>query len=597
MRFEQAQKHPRYRTDVPVALLLPDGRSVEGPAENISSGGVFVRTPYLLSPGTRMYLELKQPAPGLVLPASVVHVMDPEKARTRNHPTGMGLRFESVDEQAAWQLQRYLFYLFRGGQRITVPTHLTPAGPGEWAPGGRIGRCVLLHKLGQGGMAEVWLARREGFDKTMVLKTISARFRGDAAMAQLFLDEARLAAGLNHPAIVQTFDMGEHEGIPYLLMEHLDGRSVAQVQEAAAARQEPVPVALAVRVASECCAALEHAHAAGIVHRDVTPENLFITYAGHVKLLDFGIARAAQSVHHTLPGVIRGKLHYLSPEQVRAEELDGRTDLWAVGVNLYKLVTGTFPFTGRGELETFWAIVDKEPPAPRALRPDVPDALQDIIRRALAKQADCRFQSAGEMRAALESCLEDPAGTFQLAATMESLFPAQSDPQRMRVATFVPTSTPPAMDASFLAASAALRAARPDATPPAITAHPTLSRLGLAGLALALAAAGSAAALYVARPAVPPTAAPPVAAEPAPVPVPPATTGFLRVDSNMEGLVSVDGRGARVTPALFVDLAPGEHLVRLDTPQGRSRTTVVRVDAGATAQVTLRFPDRVLDSH
>ncbi len=346
-------------------------------------------------------------------------------------------------------------------RRELIRTHLPSAPPPPakalaLRAGDVMGRYVILEKLGQGGMAEVWLARQEGpsgFAKTMVIKTISPAWARDPVSMQLFLDEARLAAQLNHSNIVQIFELGEHQGLPFLVMEHLDGRTVGQLLAAAHDRGAALPPLVAARLMGEACAALAYAHtlrgekgrALGIVHRDVSPENIFLTYQGHVKLLDFGIARASQNTHQTNPGTIRGKIPYLSPEQVRAEGLDQRTDVWAVGVCLYVLLTSRLPFAARTELDTLMSIVQGYPPTPRQLRPDVPEELDAVVMKALQKHPADRFQSASEMRAALEACLlAQPVSAFALTSLMETLFPVDGKPSQHPLAGLVVTPPQPA---------------------------------------------------------------------------------------------------------------------------------------------------------
>ncbi|GEM_PF-262513 len=356
-------------------------------------------------------------------------------------------------------------------RREVIRTHLPSAPPPPskalaLRAGDVMGRYVILEKLGQGGMAEVWLARQQGpsgFAKTMVIKTISPAWAKDPVSLQLFMDEARLAAQLNHSNIVQIFELGEHQGLPFLVMEHLDGRTVGQLLAAAHDRGAALPPLVAARLMGEACAALAYAHnlrgekgrVLGIVHRDVSPENIFLTYQGHVKLLDFGIARASQNTHQTNPGTIRGKIPYLSPEQVRADGLDQRTDVWAVGVCLYVLLTGRLPFSARTELDTLMSIVQGYPPTPRQLRPDVPEALDAVVMKALQKHPADRFQSASEMRSALEACLlAQPVSAFALTSLMETLFPVDGDPNRQALAglTATPHQAPPLAAVTLLPA-------------------------------------------------------------------------------------------------------------------------------------------------
>ena len=217
-----------------------------------------------------------------------------------------------------------------------------------------LGDYRLIATLGRGGMAEVFLAVRHGhggFTKLVVIK----RLRADLYMSpdgphyrQLLLDEANLAARLHHPNIVQTHEVHDDAGAPYLVMEYLDGQPLTQVVTAALRAGLRVPVRLALHVVAEVLAGLEHAHALcdydgaplAVVHRDVSPHNVFWTYAGDVKLMDFGVARSALGASLTVAGTVKGKLGYMAPEQARGEALDHRADLFAAGIVLWELLAG-----------------------------------------------------------------------------------------------------------------------------------------------------------------------------------------------------------------------------------------------------------------
>jgi serine/threonine-protein kinase len=321
--------------------------------------------------------------------------------------------------------------------------------------GQQVSRYVVLGKLARGGMAEVWLARqrgRAGFEKTLVLKTISSPFNENPAFVEMFLTEARLAALINHPNVVQIFDLSDEQGEPFIAMEYLEGRNLAQVHKALWAVPgrlwEP---GLAVRLVAECCAGLDFAHnlkdsrgtALNIIHRDVTPENIFVTYQGHVKILDFGIAKATASSSLTKPGNIRGKLLFLAPEQVLAQALDRRVDVWALGVNLYLLLTGHHPFDAVAEVEVMRAITEARPRPPSELRPGLPPMLDAIVLRALEKDRERRYPSVAALRLLLEEYLSElpPVGAFHLETQMELLFPAATDPIRQKLSVLLALPT------------------------------------------------------------------------------------------------------------------------------------------------------------
>jgi serine/threonine protein kinase len=294
-------------------------------------------------------------------------------------------------------------------------------------------------------MGEVWLARHDGlagFAKTVVVKTIADNLAGEEGFREMFLDEARLAGLINHPHVLQVFDFGEDSGRYFLAMEYLEGRSLSEVLARIERQQGALPATLAARVIADCCAGLDFAHdlkdaagrSLGIVHRDVTPANIFLTYSGQVKVLDFGIARARSRSHHTPTGVAKGKVFYMAPEQIQGDAVDRRADLWGLGVTLYVMLTGRRPFDGPTPLDVFEAILHAPLPA-LGLGADA-GALERIVQRALARNRDDRYPTAGAMRIDLESYLDhQPSVTgFKLASLMEQLFPVAADVDRSRLA-------------------------------------------------------------------------------------------------------------------------------------------------------------------
>src|SRR5688572_13448345 len=195
-------------------------------------------------------------------------------------------------------------------------------------------------------MAEIWLARQkglQGFEKVVVIKRIADAYSSDATFVEMFLDEARIAAQLDHPNIVQIHDLGEHRGAYYIAMEYLHGEDLAMTVRTGAKAGERLPCELAAQIISHAAEGLASAHAKvgldgrplSIVHRDVSPQNIFVTYEGVVKVLDFGVAKAAVRASHTVGGKLKGKFGYMAPEQARGDELDGRADVWSLGVVLF----------------------------------------------------------------------------------------------------------------------------------------------------------------------------------------------------------------------------------------------------------------------
>lgn len=275
----------------------------------------------------------------------------------------------------------------------------------------KLGRYRLVRLLATGGMGEVFLARQEGpggFAKMVVVKRILRHLANDQGFIDLFLNEARLAAQLQHPHIAQVFGLEREANEWFIAMEYVHGRSLRDVLETAAKRGRRVPVAIAVRLASQALQGLhaaheltdEHGRPLGILHRDVTPENLLLSYSGLIKLVDFGIARAMTGAV-TRVGRPKGKVSYMAPElTVRGAAVDRRADVYAVGVVLYELLTGALPACVPERSEDLSA-----PRPPWVNHPDLPAPLNALLKRALAPDPNDRFSSAHELSAALEAWL------------------------------------------------------------------------------------------------------------------------------------------------------------------------------------------------
>lgn len=274
------------------------------------------------------------------------------------------------------------------------------------------GKYRLLRRLGSGGMGEVYEARHEGTGGAVAVKVMRRELAGRSAAETRFDREARVAGRIGHDGICEVLDVGRTEdGLPYLVMPCLRGRSLADLL----AREGRLPVRRAVDIAEQVLAALEAAHAAGILHRDLKPANVFLTRMGErddfVKLLDFGVAgllgdQGADN-RPTRDGGLVGTAHYMSPEQVRGRlALDRRADLYAVGVLLYEMLTGRTPFQGRSDTEVLSAILLDAFPPPRALRPEIPARLEAEILRALSRDREARHADAGSLRRALRGALD-----------------------------------------------------------------------------------------------------------------------------------------------------------------------------------------------
>jgi serine/threonine protein kinase len=278
----------------------------------------------------------------------------------------------------------------------------------------QIGRYQILKQLATGSIADVLLARAsglEGFARHVVLKRIKPELASEDKFATAFLAEARIAASLNHQNIVQVHDIGEQDGAYFFAMEYVHGEDVRSIIARVRERGEAVPLEIAVAIIMAAASGLHHAHEKvstsgeklNIVHRDVAPSNILVGYDGSVKLVDFGLAKAAQRSTTTAAGTLKGKASYMSPEQCKGENVDRRTDTFGLGIVLFELVTAQRLFKGPTEYATMAAVVDGEIPPPSRIRADVPPALDAIILRALSRGVSDRYQTAESFRAAVEA--------------------------------------------------------------------------------------------------------------------------------------------------------------------------------------------------
>ena len=277
------------------------------------------------------------------------------------------------------------------------------------------GNYRLQRRLARGGMAEVFLARLigvEGFERRVAIKRILPHLSESEDFRAMFLDEARLAAQLTHPNIVHIYDFGKVDDYYFIAMEYVDGVDLGQLIRRA--KERPVPFELAARIVADVCAGLHFAHNASdptgrkldVVHRDVTPQNVLVTYDGVVKLVDFGIAKAQFAAGRTRPGVVKGKYAYMSPEQVEGKPLDGRSDVFSAGICLYEMLTGVPLFRRDDVTASMREIRDGKPIHPEKHRRDVPEELVKIMRRALQTSRDERYASASAMQTDLEKFLK-----------------------------------------------------------------------------------------------------------------------------------------------------------------------------------------------
>lgn len=314
----------------------------------------------------------------------------------------------------------------------------------------QIGKYELIALIARGGMGDVYLARTGGlggFHKLVVVKTLKSELAEDEKFRSMFLDEAKLAARLSHRHIVQTNDVGESEGVYYLIMEYLDGRSLAVVAKRAENVGEPLDLVLRVRVLTDMLAGLHHAHELvdydgnrlGVVHRDVCPANVLVTFDGQVRVVDFGVAKTKNQAHETQAGTIKGRVAYMSPEHVASRGLDHRADVFSTGIMLWEALTNQRFWGGRPEAELLGALVRGELPQ----LPDdssIPVALREVCTRALALQPDDRFPTAHAMRMALEEWLAQQPDRHPLE-TLKPKMAVWFERERAHVAKLIATST------------------------------------------------------------------------------------------------------------------------------------------------------------
>jgi len=287
----------------------------------------------------------------------------------------------------------------------------------EIGPGHVLGRYELLMPIAAGGMAMVWAARLKGtrgFQKIVAVKTMLPKLSEDDQFEKMFLDEASLASKVRHPNAVEILDLGEQDGVLFLAMEWIDGVPLNQLMKAAK-KAGGVPTTVATRIVMQASAGLHAAHELtdgkgkliGLVHRDISPQNILVTFDGVAKVVDFGVAKAtALGDGATQAGQLKGKVSYMAPEQVRGEPIDRRADVFAMGIVLYALTTGKHPFRKESEGATLFAITAPEPViAPRKFVPDYPQPLQDVLLKALEKDRELRYASASELLKALDKAL------------------------------------------------------------------------------------------------------------------------------------------------------------------------------------------------
>ncbi len=419
-------------------------------------------------------------------------------------------------------------------QKIAIPPSVSKPATNEF------GQYTLLERIAVGGMAEVWKARMkgmEGFQKTVAIKKILPHLTDSSDFVTMFIDEAKLAAQLNHNNIIHIYDLGKLGDDYFIAMEYVDGRDLRTILNTARAESRPLPMNLSLLITSRLASALDYAHRKrdfedrelGLVHRDVSPQNVLISFEGDIKLCDFGIVKAVTKASKTQMGALKGKLQYMSPEQAWGRPVDARSDIFSLGSLLFEMLTGRRLFSGESEISVLDAVREGRITAPRDLDPRLPLEVNALVLKALARDPDDRFETAGEMQREIDGILSSlkPTPTQgDLGDYLKRLFgPEAKAPEPAPGAAGVSVAAGP----SGPAVPAAARPAEVAVVTPAAGARveeseTTRGRGALWGAIAAAAVLGVVGYLVFGRGAsspTPPASSPaPVAGEPSPAPQP-----------------------------------------------------------------------------
>jgi serine/threonine protein kinase len=479
----------------------------------------------------------------------------------------------------------------------------------ETAAPSRLGRYELIGQLATGGMAEIHLARlagEAGFEKTVVVKRLLPELVASKAFVAMFLDEGKLVARIDHPNVCEVHELGREGNEYFLVMPYLDG---VPATDFIARPRDPDRIAqlrVAAGIVVQACAGLHHAHelrgadgaSLGLVHRDVSPSNLFVTTAGAVKVLDFGVAKVRGAAAETEVGTIKGKTQYMAPEQLLGEPLDRRCDVFALGIVLYELATHQRLFKRASDFLAAKAILEEDIPRADATDPAVPAPLADVIAKALARKRDDRYANARELAKAIEAAMASHGGVATAAQIGDALsewhgeeLSALRTRQRkvIELAAGSNIVTVPVKSRTrvswkigalllglFVLPGIVALALKllPDPTPR------TAAEAGVVASAPVDAAAPDIDAAIVADAGVPVDAA---IDEPRPHARPTPKPGFFSIDSTPFATVFVDGKPFGVTPIVKKQIAAGSHRVKAVLKDGRSKEIEVDIAPGKLA--------------
>jgi serine/threonine-protein kinase len=442
-----------------------------------------------------------------------------------------------------------------------------------------VGRYQILEKVGQGGMGTVYKAFDPLLERTVAVKVIATQFEGNPHLRERFFREARAAGHLSHKNIIVIHDLGEQDGQPFLAMEFLEGTNLdARMRSVGRMRLDRT-----LQVIGEVCDGLEYAHGHGVIHRDIKPANIFITDSGHVKLLDFGLARLVSS-ELTRSNTMIGTVNYMAPEQIRGEKVDHRADIFSAGVVVYELLTGKKAFEGDSFATTIYKILQEIPEPPQRIDPSIPASIVEIVDRAMAKARDERYQTIGEMLRDVMLAREALKGSDPTAVVPRGVAQRPpSDPARP-------------VDSPIPVAIAAGPGTPPPASGPPVGASGSWRRSAAASIAGAAVVAALGGALWLAR-GGPPVVADPVSAPAAPALAAPADARVPDVSTRGSPDASRDQRrdaeqptateGARRTRDASPPPAPGA------APSRRERAG--REESPASAQPSAGQPAPLRD--